>query len=72
MLECKGAKGSKSSCECILVKQELNTKPEVGQLVAELLALEIAFQHEHASLEDVRTHRVPSPRKIRRLARECQ
>jgi hypothetical protein len=69
---CKAAKGSTKSCECIIVKQELNTKVEVGQSLAELLALEIAFQREGASLEDVRQRRVPAPRIVRRVTRECR
>jgi hypothetical protein len=71
MLACRAAKGSTSSCECIIVKQELNTKVEVGQLLAELLALEIAFQ-QNATLEDIRRHRVLSPRKVRQVARQCK
>jgi hypothetical protein len=72
MVSCKAAKGSTSSCECIIVKQELNTKLELGQTLAELLALEIAFQRQSASLEDIRRHRVPSPRLVRRVTRECK
>jgi hypothetical protein len=72
MVLCKAAKGSTSSCECIIVKQELNTKLEIGQTLAELLALEIAFQREGASLEDIRQHRVLSPRVVRRVTRECK
>jgi hypothetical protein len=72
MVLCKAAKGSTASCECIVVKQELNLKLDMGQTLAELLALEIAFQREGASLEDIRRHRVPSPRVVRRVARECK
>jgi hypothetical protein len=72
MVACKAAKGSTSSCECIIVKQELKINLEKGQTLAELLALEIAFQRESASLEDIRRHRVPSPRGVRRVTRECK
>ena len=72
MLACKAAKGSTSSCECILVRQEANLKVERGQTLAELLALELAFAHEHASLEDIRRRRVRSPRLVRRVVRECK
>jgi hypothetical protein len=72
MLACTSAKGTKSSCECIVVKQELDTKIEVGQIIAELLALEIAFAQEHATIEDIRRHRVLSPRKIRTVANQCK
>jgi hypothetical protein len=69
---CKAAKGSTSSCECIIATQEGNLKVEVGQSLAELLALEIAFQREHASLEDVRRRRVRSPRFVRKVVRQCR
>jgi hypothetical protein len=72
MLACRAAKGSTSSCECIIVRQELDTKVEVGQLLAELLALEIAFEQQHASLKDVRRHRVLAPYKVRQVARQCK
>jgi hypothetical protein len=72
MVLCKAAKGSTSSCECIVVKQELNTRLEMGRTLAELLALEIAFQREGASLEDIRRHRVVSPRVVGRVTRECK
>jgi hypothetical protein len=72
LVACRAAKGSSSSCECIIAKQELNLKLEKGQTLAELLALEIAFQREGASLEDIRRHRVPSPRGVRRVAQECK
>jgi hypothetical protein len=72
ILACTSAKGTKSSCECIVVKQELDTKVEVGQIVAELLALEIAFTQEHATIEDIRRHRVLSPHKIRTVANQCK
>ena len=72
MLACKAAKGSTSSCECIVAKQELKRNIEVGQGLAELLALELAFERKHASLADVRRHRVPSPVGVRRVARECR
>jgi len=72
LLACRAAKGSKSSCECIVAKQELNLKVEQGQSIAELLALEIAFRQEHASLADIRRHRVLSPRNIREVARKCK
>jgi hypothetical protein len=72
MRACKAAKGSTSSCECIVVKQESNLKVERGQSLAELLALEIAFARHAASLEDIRRRRVRSPRLIRRVIRECR
>jgi hypothetical protein len=72
MVACKAAKGSTSTCECIIAKQELNTKLELGQTLAELLALEIAIHRENASLEDIRRHRVPAPRIVRRVTRECK
>jgi hypothetical protein len=72
MSACKAAKGSTSSCECIIIKQEANLKVERGQSLAELLAVEIAFEREHASLEDIRRHRVPSPRLVRRAIRACR
>jgi hypothetical protein len=68
---CKAAKGSTSSCECIIARQEGNLKVERGQSLAELLALEIAFEREHASLADIRRRRVRSPRLVRRVVREC-
>jgi hypothetical protein len=70
MLACKAAKGSASSCECIIIRQEANLKVEQGQSLAELLALELAFER-HASLADIRRHRVPSPRIVRRVVRAC-
>jgi hypothetical protein len=72
MLACKAAKGSASSCECIIVRQEVNLKIERGQSLAELLALEIAFERQHASLEDIRRRRVRSPRIVRRAVRACR
>jgi outer membrane biosynthesis protein TonB len=72
MVACKAAKGSTSSCECIVAKQELNRKIEVGQGLAELLAVELAFQQQGASLEDVRRHRVKTPSGVRRVFRECR
>jgi len=72
MRACKAAKGSTSSCECIIVRQEANLKVERGQTLAELLALEIAFERDHAKLEDIRRRRVPSPRIIRRVVRACR
>jgi hypothetical protein len=71
MLACKAAKGSTSSCECIIVRQEANLKIERGRSLAELLALELAFEREHASLRDIRRRRVRSPRVVRRAVREC-
>jgi type IV secretory pathway VirB10-like protein len=72
LVSCKAAKGSRSSCECIIAKQELNLKLEKGQTLAELLALEIAFEKEGASLEDIRRHRAPSPRGVRKVTQECK
>jgi hypothetical protein len=69
---CKSAKGSTSSCECIIVKQELNNKLERGRTLAELLALEIGIEKERASMEDIRRHRVPSPSVVRQVVRECK
>jgi len=69
---CKAAKGSTSSCECIIVRQEINRKVEVGQSLAELLALEIAFERRHASLEDIRRRRVRAPRLVRQVIRLCR
>ena len=72
MRACKAARGSTSSCECIIARQEANLKVERGQTLAELLALEIAFERDHATLEDIRRRRVPSPRIIRRVVRACR
>jgi hypothetical protein len=72
MRACKAARGSTSSCECIIARQEANLKVERGQTLAELLALEIAFEREHASLEDIRRRRVPAPRLVRRVVRACR
>jgi hypothetical protein len=69
---CKRAKGSTSSCECIIATQEGNLKVEVGQSLAELLALELAFEREHATLEAIRRHRVPSPHLVRRAVLKCR
>jgi len=69
---CKAAKGSTSSCECIIARQEVNLKVEQGQSLAELLALELAFEREHASLEDIRRRRVRAPRLVRHVVRECK
>jgi hypothetical protein len=69
---CKAAKGSTSSCECIIARQEVNLKVERGQSLAELLALELAFEREHASVEDVRRRRVRAPRLVRQVIRECK
>jgi hypothetical protein len=69
---CKAAKGSTSSCECIIATQEGNLKVEVGQSLAELLALELAFEREHASLAAIRARRVPSPRLVRQAVRKCR
>jgi len=72
MQACRKAKGSQLSCECVVAKQELRTSVEIGRLVAELLAVEIAFQNQHASLADVRNHRVLSPAQIRKVTNECK
>jgi hypothetical protein len=69
---CKATKGSTSSCECIIARQEGNLKVEVGQSLAELLALELAFKREHASLEDIRRRRVRSPSLVRQVVRQCR
>jgi hypothetical protein len=71
MIACKGAKGSNSSCECIIINQEIDVRTEVGQLLAELLAVELAFRHG-ASLEDAMRHRVPLPPKVARAAATCR
>jgi len=68
---CKRARGSTSTCECIIARQEANLRVERGQTLAELLALEIAFEREHATLQDIRHRRVRSPRLVRRTVREC-
>jgi hypothetical protein len=72
MRACKAAKGSTSSCECIIVTQEANLKVEVGQSLAELLALELAFEREHASLQSIRRGRVRAPRLVRHAVRKCR
>jgi hypothetical protein len=69
---CERAKGSSSSCECIIARQEANLKVETGQSLAELLALELAFEREHATLEAIRRKRVPSPRLVRRAVIKCR
>jgi hypothetical protein len=69
---CTAARGSRSSCECIIARQEGNLKVERGQSLAELLALELAFEREHASLQDIRRARVPSPRLVRQVVRVCR
>jgi len=69
---CKAAKGSTSSCECIIVRQEANLKLERGRTLAELLALELAFAREHASLEDIRRRRIRSPHEVRKIVRQCR
>jgi hypothetical protein len=69
---CRAAKGSTSSCECIIARQEGNLKVERGQSLAELLALELAFKREHASLEDIRRRRVRSPSLVRQVVRQCR
>jgi hypothetical protein len=66
---CEAAKGSSSSCECILSKQE-KSNVEKGQSLAELVALQVAFK-EGVSLEKVTRHGVPVPIGIKRAAEQC-
>lgn len=70
MVRCEAAKGSTSSCECVVAKLETSTVEE-GQVIAELLAVEFAF-HEGASLEDAMRHRVRLPRPVARIAQACR
>jgi hypothetical protein len=69
MSSCEAAKGSRSKCECILIKQE-KSNVEKGQSIAELVALEVAFK-EGASLEKAMHHGVPLPVRIKRAAEQC-
>ncbi len=68
---CEGAKGAIANCECILVKLELTNGPEKGQLIAELLAVQLALQ-KGASLTKVMNHGVVLPPNAQRAAGECR
>jgi hypothetical protein len=68
---CKEAgKGSSANCECIVVKQEL-VKVEKGESLAELLALQVAFQ-KGETLAKVWRHQAAVPTYAQRSADECK
>jgi hypothetical protein len=67
---CEAAKGSNSSCECILNKQQ-KLKGEKGQSMAELLALELELHVHHASLQAAAHDGVPAPERVKRSVEEC-
>jgi hypothetical protein len=69
IVSCEAAKGSNSSCECILTKLE-RSDVEKGHSLAELIALELTFK-EGASFEAVVHHRVALPLAVQRDAAEC-
>src|SRR5262249_9935871 len=66
---CKSAKGSHSSCECIIIKQEARNV-EKGQSMAELIALELELKHG-LSLRNAAHHRVLLPSGVQRSAELC-
>lgn len=68
---CEAAKGSHSSCECVLARQEISNV-EKGQSVAETLALEAAMQRPGASLEALRLHHVLLPRGVKHSLELCK
>jgi len=70
LVACAAAKGSPSSCECILARQELN-KVEQGQSVAEDLVLEAVMEKPGASLEAMR-HGVRLPALFKRNLELCK
>jgi hypothetical protein len=67
---CKTAKGSPSSCGCVLARQELR-KVEKGQSIAELLAFEIAVQ-SGASLKAMMQHKVELPVGLSQSLDQCK
>lgn len=67
---CLAAKGSDSSCECILTKLE-KSNVEKGQSIAEMFALELAFQRG-VSLQVAMRHGVRLPHGVQRIAEECR
>jgi hypothetical protein len=69
IVSCEAAKGSNSSCECILTKLE-KSNVEKGQSIAELLVLQGELQ-SGTSFQAVARGRVRLPRKVKRYTKEC-
>jgi hypothetical protein len=67
IINCTAARGSASSCECVVVKLE-QSNVEKGRSIAELLVLELALRRG-ASLEEAL--RQPLPEKVQRDVKEC-
>ncbi len=59
MAVCTAAKGSKSSCECIIFKYEAMNVEE-GQSLSELLGLTVALKH-----------RIKITRRAQQFAKQC-
>jgi hypothetical protein len=67
---CGAAKGSNSSCECILTKLE-QANVEKGQSIAELIALELELKNG-VSLQEAPHHGAePLPVRVKRDVEEC-
>jgi hypothetical protein len=66
IVSCEAAKGSHSSCECILTRSE-KSKVEKGQSLAELIALELEFK-KGVPLRGV----AGLPRRVQRITNECR
>jgi hypothetical protein len=67
---CEAAKGSNSSCECVLTKLE-KSNVEKGQSIAELVGLELELK-SGISIQEAMRHRVPLPRRVQRDLEECR
>jgi hypothetical protein len=67
---CQAAQGSPSSCECVVVKQELRPV-EKPQSIAELIILEAALA-QGITLEQAARHRIPLPEGVQRSLVQCK
>src|SRR5262249_28225998 len=70
IVSCEAAKGSNSSCECILAKQQ-KLKVEKGKSMAELLALELQLKEHHASLRTAAHNGIPAPELVKGAVKAC-
>ena len=66
IVSCEAAKGSHSSCECIITKSE-KSNIEKGRSLAELIALELEFK-KGVPLRGV----AGLPRHVQRITNECR
>jgi hypothetical protein len=68
---CGAAKGSPSSCGCVLAQQELR-KVEKGQSIAELVILEVAMVQKHATLQQTMQRGVLLPEGVQHSLERCK